>query len=159
VDIVSKNGNMLLNIPIKGDGTVDEVEVSILEEIASWMDVNKESIFDTRPWIIYGEGPSTELLNPVKQQGFNEGKTKFSGNDIRFNQKGKILYVTTLGVPDGKVVIKALGKNSNAGVVKSIQVLGSNEKISWQQASDSLIIENLKTIPNEIAVVFKIQLK
>jgi alpha-L-fucosidase len=159
VDIVSKNGNLLLNIPVRGDGSIDEKEVAILEGISKWMDVNKESIFDTRPWIVFGEGPSAEQANPVNAQGFNEGKTKYNARDIRFNQKGKILYATTLGVPDSATVIKALGKDKKNGTIKTIEVLGSKEKIIWKQTAESLVIEKPKMIPNDIAVVFTITLK
>lgn len=159
VDIVSKNGNLLLNIPVKGDGTIDKKEEAILEGIARWMDTNKESIFDTRPWIKYGEGPSAEMANPVNQQGFNEGKASYNGRDIRFNQKGNLLYATTLGVPEDKIIIKSLGKNTNAGAVKKVELLGSSEKIVWKQTAEALIIEKPKNIPNEIALVFKMNLK
>ncbi len=159
VDIVSKNGNLLLNIPVKGDGTIDDKEVAILEGIGKWMDINKESIFDTRPWVVYGEGPSAETANPVQAQGFNEGKAKYNAKDIRFNQKGKILYVTTLGVPETQTIIKSLGKNKKNGAVKKVSVLGSSEKISWKQSDESLVIDKPTTIPNNIAVVFKLQLQ
>jgi len=155
VDIVSKNGNMLLNIPVKGNGTIDDKEVAILEGIAAWMDINKESIFDTRPWKIYGEGPSVDAVNPVNAQGFNEGKIKFSSNDIRFNQKGNALYATILGVPKERVYIKSLGKKENIQI-KKVEMLGSSEKITWKQQPDGLMIEKPTTIPNDIAVVFKI---
>jgi alpha-L-fucosidase len=158
IDIVSKNGNMLLNIPVKGNGTIDDKEVEILEGIAKWMEVNKESIFDTRPWVVFGEGPSTDIANPVNAQGFNEGKTKYNAMDIRFNQKGKFLYATTLGAPETKTTIRSLGKSKKHGIIKKIEVLGSNEKISWKQTDDSLVVEKPKVIPNNIAVVFKIQL-
>jgi alpha-L-fucosidase len=156
VDIVSKNGNLLLNVPVRGDGTIDEKEIAILEEIAVWMDVNKESIFDTRPWKVYGEGPAAEAVNPMNGPGFNEGKIKFSAKDIRYNQNGKVLYATLLGTPDGTVSLKSLGKTKANGVVKRIEVLGSREKISWKQNTDSLVIEKPKTVPNDMAVVFKI---
>jgi alpha-L-fucosidase len=156
IDIVSKNGNLLLNIPVRGDGTIDDKEVAILEGIAAWMDINKESIFDTRPWKIYGEGPVAETANPVNAQGFNEGKVKFSAKDIRYNQKGKVLYATVLGVPDGNVLLKVLSKTKGNGTVKRVEVLGSKEKISWKQDAGSLVIQKPKMIPNNIAVVFKI---
>ncbi len=89
VDIVSKNGNLLLSVPIRGNGTIDDKEVKILKDIADWMEVNKESIFGTRPWKIYGEGPATESVNPLDNAGFNEGKVTLSEKDIRFNQKVK----------------------------------------------------------------------
>jgi len=159
IDIVSKNGNLLLNIPVRGDGTIDDKEVAILEEIAKWMDINKESIFDTRPWKIYGEGPTADSSNPIKEQGFNEGKTKYTSKDIRFNQKGEILYATVMSVPTGNISMKSLGKNKDNAKIKNIEVLGSKEKISWKQYSDSLVIVKPKIIPNDIAVVFKISEK
>jgi alpha-L-fucosidase len=157
VDIVSKNGNLLLNIPVKGDGTIDDKEVAILEKIAAWMDVNKESIFDTRPWKNFGEGPASEAIKPANNQSFNEGKVKLSAKDIRYNQNGKILYATLLGVPSNNICLKSLGKNKNKDKIKSIQILGSKEKLSWKQYPDSLVIIKPKIIPNDIAVVLKIK--
>lgn len=158
VDIVNKNGNLLLSIPIRGDGTIDEKEIAILEGIAGWMDINKQSIFDTRPWNIYGEGPVAEAANPVNGPGFNEEKIKFSAKDIRYNQKGKVLYATVLGTPEGNVFLNSLGKTIGNGVVKRIEMLGSKEKISWKQNADSLSIQKPKLVPNDLAVVFKIYL-
>jgi alpha-L-fucosidase len=159
VDVVSKNGNLLLNIPVRGDGSLDEKEIAILEDIAAWMDMNKESIFDTRPWTILGEGPSVEKINPINGPGFNEGKIKYGERDIRFNQNGNILFATILGVPTEKICLKTLGKNKSSLKIKSIEILGSKEKLSWKQHSDSLIIEKPKTVPNQIAVVFKIKIE
>lgn len=157
VDIVSKNGNLLLNIPVRGDGTIDDKEVAILEGIAAWMNVNSESIFDTRPWDIFGEGPSTEASNPVNAQGFNEGKIKLTASDIRFNRKGDILYATVMGIPVDKISIKSLSKDKVK--IKSIEMLGSKEKLSWKQYSEKLVIEKPTSVPNDIAIVFKIQMK
>lgn len=159
VDIVSKNGNLLLNIPVRGDGTIDDKEITILEGIAAWMEVNKESIFDTRPWTVFGEGPATDASNPVNGPGFNEGKIKLSEKDIRFNQKGNVLYATVLGVPVENINIKSLAKKNGNVKVKKIEMLGSKEKLSWKQSADSLIIEKPKIFPNEIAIVFKITLE
>jgi len=159
VDIVSKNGNLLLNIPVRGDGSIDDREVEVLEGIAKWMDVNKESIFGTRPWKVYGEGPTVESANPIKEQGFNEGKVKYSDKDIRFNQKGNVLYATVLGVPTEDISLKSLVKNDRALKIKKIEMLGSKEKISWKLNPESLVIRKPNSIPNNIAVVFKIQIK
>lgn len=157
IDIVSKNGNLLLNIPVRGDGTIDDKEIAILEKIGDWMDVNKESIFDTRPWKIYGEGPASDSKEINKEQSFNEGKVKLSANDIRYNQKGNLLYATLLGVPSNNICLKSLGKKGNKSKIKNIEILGSKEKLSWKQYSDSLVIIKPKTIPNDIAIVFKIK--
>nr|WP_262920118.1 alpha-L-fucosidase [Niabella hibiscisoli] len=87
VDVVSKNGNYLLNIPVRGNGTIDDLERKIVQDISRWMKLNSESIYDTRPWEIFGEGPSTENQAKLTGQGFNEGRTKFTSEDIRFNQR------------------------------------------------------------------------
>jgi len=155
IDIVSKNGNLLLNIPVRGDGTIDEKEVAILEDIAAWMTVNGESIFDTRPWDIFGEGPSAEASNPVKEQGFNEGNLKYTPNDVRFTRKGNILYASVMGAPSDKIFIKSLGKGKIR--IRRIEMLGSAEKLLWKQTSNGLTIEKIKALPNNIATVFKIQ--
>lgn len=157
IDIVSKNGNLLLNIPVRGDGSIDDREVAVLEGITSWMDVNKESIFGTRPWKVFGEGPEAETVNPMNGPGFNEGKSAFTEKDIRYNQKGKILYATVMAAPTKSITLKMLGKKNEQAVVRKIEVLGSKEKISWKQYPDSLVIQKLKTVPNNIAVVLKIQ--
>lgn len=159
VDIVSKNGNLLLNIPVRGDGSIDDKEISVLEGIASWMDINKESIFDTRPWRVFGEGPAAEAANPINAQGFNEGKVKLNAKDIRFNQNGNILYVTVLGVPEASVIIKNLNASNKANGIAKIEVLGSKEKVIWNQNADHLKIEKPSTVPNEIALVYKVYLK
>ncbi|MDP4210556.1 MAG: alpha-L-fucosidase [Bacteroidota bacterium] len=157
IDIVSKNGNLLLNIPVRGDGTIDDKEVTVLEGIAKWMESNKESIFDTRPWKVFGEGLSVESLNPMKEQGFNEGKVKLTAKDIRFVQKDKVIYATLLGLPSEDIIIKSLGKNN--GDIKRIELLGSKEKLKWSQENEKLSIKNPNTVPNDIALVFKIFLK
>lgn len=156
VDVVSKNGNLLLNIPVRGDGTIDEKEIAVVEEIATWMDINKESIFDTRPWKVFGEGPAAEAANPIRAQGFNEGRVKFSSKDIRFNQNGKILYVTLMGVPEESITIKNLGSSISPGKISKIELLGSKEKIKWTQNAECLTLEKPVTIPNKIAIVFKV---
>ncbi len=159
IDVTSKNGNLLLNIPVKGDGSIDEKEEAVLEGIANWMAINKESIFDTRPWKIYGEGPAAEAANPINAQGFNEGKIKFSEKDIRFNQKGNVVYVSVFGVPKESVTIKNLGKSKESKAIKSIQLLGSSEKIKWSQKDEELSIEKPKITPNEITLVYKVTFK
>jgi len=157
VDIVSKNGNLLLNIPVRGDGSIDDREIEVLEGIAKWMDENKESIFGTRTWKVYGEGPTVESANPIKEQGFNEGKVKFSEKDIRFNQKENVIYATVMGVPTEDISLKSFGKNKVNTKIKKIEMLGSNEKLSWKLTSESLVITKPKRFPNNIAVVFKIK--
>ncbi len=153
IDVVSKNGNMLLNIPVRGDGSIDEKEIKVVEGIAEWMDINKESIFETRPWIVFGEGPAADASNPINAQGFNEGRIKFTAKDIRFNQNGKVLYVTVMGEPDSNTIVKNL---SNKVKIKKIEMLGSKNKVNWNQNNKELVIEKPSAIPNKIAIVYKV---
>ena len=127
-DVVSKNGNLLLNIPVRGNGSIDEYEIKILEEIADWMDVNKEAIFDTRPWVIFGEGPVAEKGNPIHAQGFNEGIiSTLTSKDIRFTQKGDVIYAIVMSWPeDAKVLIKSLASGSPyyRNEISGVELLG-----------------------------------
>jgi len=161
IDIISKNGNMLLSVPMRGDGTIDDKEEVILQNIADWMAVNSEGVYGTRPWAIFGEGPVAEASNPLHAQGFNEGKHKpYTAEDIRFVTKGNVLYAHVLAWPeDGKLVIKSLAENNplSEGEIKNIQLLGTNETVSFQRAENGLIVTLPSAIrPNEISLVLKI---
>ena len=126
------------------------------------MKSNSESIYDTRPWKIYGEGPSVDAVNPLNAQGFNEGKMKWTEKDLRFTCKGeKIIYLTVMGEPTEDILIRALGSKSaqNSRKIKSVSLLGSQEKISWSQSAESLTIAYPGNLPCSGAVVFKVTLK
>jgi alpha-L-fucosidase len=160
-DIVSKNGNLLLNIPLRGDGSPDDKELKVLDGIAAWMDVNKEAIFGTRPWKTFGEGPASDGA-PISAQGFNEGKGKpFTADDVRFTQKDGALYVIELGKPTKPLQIKSLGADAKLldGQIGSIKLLGSPEFVRWKQTAGSLEIEPPQKMQGDIAEVFKIVLK
>ena len=131
IDIVSKNGTMLLSVPVRGDGTIDSDETAIVEEIATWMKTNGECIFSTRPWKIFGEGPAQESAKPLTAQGFNEGGGKpFSSLDYRFTTKGNTLYAIALGWPEnGKTLIKSLSKGNSLRpeTINRVEFLGGSE--------------------------------
>ncbi|MGI6224462.1 MAG: alpha-L-fucosidase [Prevotella sp.] len=157
IDIVSKNGNLLLNIPVRSDGNIDPTERRIVEEIGCWMQMNGESIYATRPWKVFGEGPSAEMKNAIKQQGFNEGNIAMSAKDIRFTCKGNVLYVSLLGVPETDITVKSLAKGGLLkGKIRKIELLGSEERIKWRQSSDGLHIVRPATVPCNEAIVFKV---
>lgn len=159
-DIVSKNGNLLLSIPVRGDGTIDDKELKVVEGIADWMDVNKQCIFDTRPWKVFGEGPASAGAK-LTGQGFNEGKGKpLTSEDIRFTQKGSTLYAIVLGAPTHGVSIKSLGESAKLldRKIQSVELLGSEERLKWEQGQDALTISQPKHIPNPFAIVFKLDL-
>ncbi|WP_291104602.1 MULTISPECIES: alpha-L-fucosidase [unclassified Flavobacterium] len=131
IDVVSKNGNLCLNIPLRGDGTIDEDERNVVLEIGQWMKINSEAIYNTRPWTVFGEGPAQESAAPLSAQGFNEGGGKpFSALDYRFTTKGNSLYVIGLGWPEnGKTLIKSLsmGNPMRLDSINRIELLGAGE--------------------------------
>jgi alpha-L-fucosidase len=157
-DVVSKNGNLLLNVPVRGDGSIDDKEEQVLEGIAAWMEVNRESIIGTRPWKVFGEGPATAGA-PISAQGFNEGKGKATTvEDVRFTTKGDALYAIVLGRPAANVKIHSLGKSVGlfAGTIRRMELLGSAEEIAGEQTDDALILPPPTERLSEIAVVYKI---
>jgi len=158
VDIVSKNGNLLLNIPLRADGTYDEKEAAVLDGIEAWMTVNKESIIGTRPWVKFGEGPVAEMDIKLNAQGFNDGMySNMNASDIRFNQTKKHLYVTPLGWPeDGRIVVKSLRKGNPwfKKPIAKVELLGYG-KVKAVQTADGLELQ-LPSPVNDIAPVLKI---
>lgn len=154
VDIVSKNGNLLLNMVQRPDGSLDDEVQTILDELAVWMPVNGEAIFGTRPWVVFGEGaPSTT------SGAFNEDKIIYSNQDIRFTSKGDDLYAIMLGWPeDRRAVIKALATDS-PGITSGptqVSLLGSDAKLKWTRTAKGLEIELPENAPTKYAVAFKI---
>ena len=160
VDIVSKNGNLLLSVPLRADGTFDEKEEVILNDLGDWMAVNKEGIIDTRPWKVFGEGPIAESSVPINAQGFNEGTyNRATSKEIRFTQTDKNLYAIVLAWPEEKqVIIKSLaaGSEQYPGKISRIDLLGYG-KVTFTRTDQGLIINMPDKRVNEIAPVFKIR--
>jgi len=149
IDVVSKNGNLLLSVPVRGDGTIDEQERAIVEEIGRWMAVNGEGIYDSRPWATCGEGPVfDDAAAPLSGPGFNEGKGKpFSAADIRFTAGKDGVYAFVMGWPeDGKVNIKAMraGGDYLKKPVASVQLVGGGA-LAFSQTPDGLQV----TLPGQ----------
>jgi alpha-L-fucosidase len=153
VDVVSKNGNLMLSVPVKGNGTIDSDERKIVEEIGRWMKANSESIYDTRPWNIFGEGPALENTAPLSAQGFNEGKGKpMEAQDIRFVVKGDVLYATVMGWPEnGKVLIKNLGSNSQhyKKKISKVELLSTKQALAFEQTAEGLLVSFPENRPAE----------
>ncbi len=160
VDVVSKNGNLLVSVPVRGNGSIDDQERAIVEGIGAWMQANGESIYGTRPWKIFGEGPAQEGAAALSAQGFNEGKGKpFGAEDIRYATKGKTLYATALGWPSsGRVLMKSLavGSPHYSGKVKQVELLGMPGKLKFEHTKDGLAVVLPAQKPNDIAYAFKI---
>ena len=159
IDIVSKNGTLLLDINPASDGVMPEPTVERLLAIGEWLRVNGEAIYGTRPWKTYGEGPTL-----VQSGEFSETKTsEFTADDFRFTSRWKTLYAIACGWPDGKtdVTIKSLnseGKLLSKGEIANISVLGSDEKLTWQHDAGGLKIKLPTQKPGDYAFVYKILL-
>ncbi len=154
IDIVSKNGNLLLNIGPRSDGTITEEETQTLLGTGKWLDVNGAAIYGTRPWKIFGEGPTESASG-----SFSDQKKPFTAQDIRFTTKGDILYAIALGVPADNTIITLLSTKAGNGTIASVELVGSTQKISWSQSATALVIKPIKTYPSENAVVYKITFK
>jgi alpha-L-fucosidase len=158
VDVVSKNGTFILNIPGKPDGTNDSDEITILDAVGNWMMTNGEAIYETRPWKIFGEGPHS-----VKAGAFAGSSTgMLDASDIRFtqNKRGDVVYAIVLGWPKGdNFLIKSLGIGSTQqpGKIQHVEMLGCVEKLEWKQLSDSLLIQKPYAKPCNFAFVFKVK--
>jgi alpha-L-fucosidase len=138
VDNTSKNGNLLLNVVLHADGSLDPEVLVMLQQMADWSAVNGEAIYGTRPWLVFGEGA-------VKSKGgsFNENTT-YGAKDIRFTTKGKTLYAIALGWPaDGQFVIHALAKTDDPGVnrIRKVELLGYPGKLAFTQTADGLTVQ------------------
>ena len=159
VDIVSKNGNLLLSVPIRGNGTIDEKEMNVLEGIKAWMDDNAKSIYGTRPWKTFGEGPLAEASNPLNSQGFNENNN-YSAKDVRYVERNDTLYATIMRWPSSRsFTFSALGEGAEtySGKVKSIELLGHGAVESHIDI-DGLTVALPEQPTNDIAPVFQIVL-
>ena len=143
IDVVSKNGNLLLSVPVRGNGTIDAQETAIVEEIGRWMARNGEAIYDTRPWAVFGEGPvMEEAAAPMSGAGFNEGKGKaFTAADIRFTAKEDAVYAFVMGWPqDGKVNIRSM-RSATPHLRKRIarvELVSTGRPLAFRQTADGL---------------------
>jgi alpha-L-fucosidase len=159
VDIVSKNGNLLLNVVQTPEGDLEPDVLAILDGIAGWMDINKEGIYSSRPWKVYGEGPRMV----VKEKGKTDGITKlqFTPADFRFttSKDGAVLYAFELAPPEGAVRIVSLAKGGKLAdkPIAGVTLLGSDEKLDWKQEAGALVIQKPVRIPNSLTLAYKIQ--
>jgi alpha-L-fucosidase len=156
VDIVSKNGNLLLNVGPRADGSIAEEEVAILREIGGWLRINGEAIYETRPWRIFGEGPTE-----ISEGKFTDTQRQaFTSQDIRFTTKDGALYAICLDWPETPVMIHALGSAAlSADRIAAITMLGAPDALSWSQHDDGLHIQPPAQRPCDHAVTFKIALR
>jgi alpha-L-fucosidase len=157
IDIVSKNGCLLLNVGPKPDGTIPEAAKTTLLGIGAWLETNGEAIYGTRPWKVYGEGPNRLAAG---QFGEKEGQ-RFAPQDFRFTVKPGTVYAIGLAWPNAPARIVSLGAKSGLapqGVV-DVRLLGVDEKVEWRQAEDALTVKLPSRQPSDIAYTLKVTLK
>jgi alpha-L-fucosidase len=152
IDIVSKNGSLLLNVGPRPDGTIPEEEVQVLREMGAWLRVNGEAIYGTRPWHRFGEGPTE-----VADGSFNDTKRQpFTSADVRFTTKGDTLYAICLGWPEKEWRLASLGLA--AGRVSEVALLGRRSPVTWAQDQQGLRVAAPARKPGEHAYVLKVTL-
>jgi alpha-L-fucosidase len=160
VDIVSKNGNLMLNIPLPGPGAPDTDELAFLADLTRWMDVNGEAIYGTRPWKVFGEGPALGAGAPIRAQGFNEGKNRpYTGEDIRFTKKGETLYAFALAWPTtGQLRIASLAAGSPhaPGEIARVELRGTGTPLAFTRDAGGLVVTLPAQKPGDHVYTFEI---
>jgi alpha-L-fucosidase len=157
VDVVSKNGNLLLNVGPKSDGTIPEQAQSILLEMGAWLKTNGEAIYGSRPWLVFGEGPTK-----VTSSALDTDIQQYTPQDIRFTTNRDALYAIALGWPEnGELHIHTLYRGAPYldGPVCSVTLLGAAGELKWSQEDDFLNIKLPAAQPDEAAFVFRILAK
>ncbi|MDV6332938.1 alpha-L-fucosidase [Asticcacaulis sp. 201] len=154
-DIVSKNGNLLLNVVLYPDGSLPPESQVLLDELAAWMKVNAEAIHGTRPWTVYGEGP-TETADGAFRENAD-----YTPKDMRFTTKGDALYAITLGEPSGKLSINTLGLSGASGKRKvgRVTLLGVKKPLTFRQTATALEVDLPSSLPTRHGSAFKITFK
>ena len=158
VDVVAKNGTMLLNVGPKADGTISEEDTRVLKEIGAWMKINGEAIYGSRPWRYAQEGPTRQ-----EKGQFTDGKDKiYTSEDFRFTEKDGKIYAACMRYPeDGKILIRSLGRKEHTadspfyGIIDDVDVLGFGEKPVWKQTGEGLEIQT-REVRSESPVFFRI---
>ena len=160
VDMVSKNGQLLLNVGPRADGTIPEGAQRTLRALGAWLRINGEAIYGTRPWCVAGEGPTRDAVDMSKGGHFNEtGEARFCAHDLRFTAGEGAVYATCLGVPGDEVFINTF-KRIGPDEISGVTLLGSKAPLKWRHDLDEgLIIEVPRQVPSEYANCFRIGMK
>ena len=177
MDYNSKNGNLVLNVELKGDGSIPPEQRAILDELGAWINRNGEAIYGSKPWKVYGDNLYSHLrkeqasieeadLEALKEQAkkthFNERTVKspvYGHNEVRFVTKDDVLYVAVLNPAEGEIELPALGYESeyNQKKITAIEMIGSNLQINFDQKGDKLLLSVPQDRPDKYAVIFKVK--
>jgi alpha-L-fucosidase len=154
-DAISKNGIVMLNVALRGDGTLPEDQAAYISGLGDWLKINGEGIYGTRPWKSYGEGPTE-----IKTARTGENTKPYTPSDVRFTSKGDQLFAFVMAIPSEDIVIKTL---ASGGLydheIASIQLLGSDESIRWARTADALTIKLPSAMPDQPVIGFRISAK
>jgi alpha-L-fucosidase len=158
IDTVSKNGTFILNVPGKPDGTIDGKEIAVLDRITTWIQMNGEAIYATRPWKIFGEGPAMLEKATTQRNGVGE----LGPEDIRFtrNKTNTVVYAIVMGWPGKETVIHALGTASAQlpGKVVNVELLGYADNVRFTQDASALHVQLPVQKPCDYAIALKVTL-
>ena len=159
-DIVSRNGNLMLNFPLPNSGMLDDDELKVLDGITQWMAVNSEGIYGTRPWKVAGNAAPPPAAS-AEQRQFNERNRKdLTAADIRFTAKNGVVYAFLMGWPDSAMQAipqLALGGNPGAGKIRRVELLGHKGNLKFTQNETALSVELPREKPSDYAVTLKIE--
>jgi alpha-L-fucosidase len=152
IDVVSKNGALLLNIGPKADGTIPDTEQQILRDIGKWLAVNGEAIYGARPWKQFGEGPTLDTGGSFT----DTNRKPYTGEDFRFTTKGDTLFAIALAWPENsQMIVKSLG--DDVGKVTDVELLGHAGRLEWEQSDTGLSVELPAMRPTKFALALKIE--
>ncbi len=164
-DIVSRNGNLMLSVPVRADGTLDSDEVAIVQGIGDWLRVNGEAIYATRPWKVYGEGPSTtEVAKPNRFGGEADVRsTPYTAEDLRFTQSkdGHVLYVIDLSAPaNHEIFVSSLSSASgNSDLVhrlNRVTLLGHRSALKYTVENGGVRVQLPDDVPAATVVSLRL---
>lgn len=156
-DVVSKNGNLLMNIGPRSDGTIPQEVEQVLLDVGSWLKVNGDAIYGTRPWTTFGEGPTS-----VKAGSFHDTEVvPYTPEDFRFTTKGETLYALEMAWPSNReAVIKSLARGvAGSRVVSGVKLLSSKSAVEFTQKTDGLHLRVPAEAPGKYAYVYQISFK
>ncbi len=166
VDIVSRNGNLLLNFPLPSSGALDAEELYVLDELSRWMAVNGDAIYGTRPWKVFGSGPTTAAPGASRgtsehhvAEAFNErNRRELAATDVRYVTKSSAIYAFSMGIDAAQVSFRelALGSPQGMGKVANVELLGHGKKVVWSQDGTALKVDVPMDKPARHALAFKV---